>query len=389
MAEVYNMKALSTFYGTGGYIVAGQDFFTTSKAQADMLVNQGKAVYTDGTEPAQPEHEDLKLQAKYRYETPEQQTEFKTSQLERNVTSMANPVNIKISVDGVNPEDLNVEVVRDEKVEEETVVVQENQQKVANHGEQPQAQQQQAQPQQQQQAQPQETSQQPQYEKQNEQPQEQQAQAQRNEESNAAQQLQSQEQQLIQQLNEIRAKQEELKKNDVSQREQPVDAQNSKFEARHVGGGWYDLPNGERVQGKDNAENRLQEIADAYQNQQGQVQARSQEEQPQAQQNENVGKFHPNQDRVRQANAPVEDGASLNQAQVETYGQTAESGSLSGWNGEQENQAQQSSQGEQPQAGMAGGVTGSTGGNAGGGNTGGSTGGENTGGSTGGGNTGQ
>ncbi|MGN7485359.1 hypothetical protein ACTHPB_27955 [Priestia megaterium] len=383
MAEVYNMKALSTFYGTGGYIVAGQEFFTTSKAQADAYYHQGKAVYTDGTEPAQPEHEDLKLQAKYRYETPEKQTEFKTSELERNVTSMANPVNIKISVDGVNPEDLNVEVVRDEKVEEETVVVQENQQKVANHGEQPQAQEQkQAQPQQQQQAQPQETSQQPQYSQQNQQPQQQQAE--QSEEAKASQELQSQEQQLIQQLNEIRAKQEELKKND-STKEQPVDSQNSKFEARHVGGGWYDLPNGERVQGKDNAEMRLQEIQESYQHLQGQVQSRSQEEQPQAQsqENENVGKFQPNQDKVRQANTPVEDGASLNEAQVNTYAETTESGSLSGWNGEQENQ------GGQAQAGMAGGSTGSTGGNAGGGNTGGSTGGGNTGGSTGGGNTGQ
>ena len=388
MAEVYNMKALSTFYGTGGYIVAGQEFFTTSKAQADFYVKQGKAVYTDGTEPAEPEHEDLKLQAKYRYETPEKQTEFKTSELERNVTSMANPVNIKISVDGVNPEDLNVEVVRDEKVEEETVVVQENQQKVANQGEQPQAQEQkQAQPQQQQQAKPQETSQQPQYSQQNQQPQQQQAE--QSEEAKASEELQSQEQQLIQQLNEIRAKQEELKKNDSS-KEQPVDSQNSTFEARPVGGGWYDLPNGERVQGKDNAEMRLQEIQESYQHLQGQVQSRSQEEQPQAQQNENVGKFHPNQDRVRQANTPVEDGASLNEAQTNTYAQTAESGSLSGWNGEQDQaQGQQSSQGEQPQAGMASGSTGSTGGNAGGGNTGGSTGGGNTGGSTGGGNTGQ
>ncbi|MED3982397.1 hypothetical protein [Priestia megaterium] len=381
MAEVYNMKALSTFYGTGGYIVAGQEFFTTSKAQADAYYHQGKAVYTDGTEPAEPEHNDLKLQAKYRNETPEKETEFKTSELERNVTSMANPVNIKISVDGVNPEDLNVEVVRDEKVEEETVVVQENPEKVANHGEQPQArQQQQAQPQQQQQAQPQETSQQPQYSQQNQQPQQQQAQSQQqNEEERASQELQSQEQQLIQQLNEIRAKQEELKKND-STKEQPVDSQNSKFEARHVGGGWYDLPNGERVQGKDNAENRLNEIANAYQYQQ---QNGADQLQAQSQQNENVGKFHPNADRVRQANTPVEDGASLNQAQLETYSQTTESGSLSGWNGEQENQAQgqaqQSNQGEQAQAGMAGGSTGSTGGNAGGGNTGGSTGGGNTG----------
>ena len=33
----------------------------------------------------------------------------------------------------------------------------------------------------------------------------------------------------------------------------------SAVDARHVGGGWYELPNGERVQGRDAAEERLNE----------------------------------------------------------------------------------------------------------------------------------
>ncbi len=489
MADVINMKAVKTFYGTDGYIVAGQEFFTTSQNLANSYYHDGLAVFADGSEPKVKE-EDLKVQARNRYVEEEKQTEFKTSQLERNVTSLANPVNLKISVSGVNPEDLNVEVVRDEEPRVETVAVEETRQAQSQNP----SEKQQLQPNyqtqnqgssQQQNVHPSQNQQVNQYAQTRPSPQEvarinedpnnrdlgeagtftQQQQAGYDSnppetqsgppaETPAPFQSQSQEdfrqreQELIQQLNELRQQQRQAASQNPQSQTNPsgqsqeqngqAESQNSGgaaqsqsegFTVRHVGGGWYDLPNGERVQGKENAEARLKEIEQAYeQQQQAQVQSQN------SGGSQEGNGFTPNQDRVRQANVAPQDGASLNQAQVETYGNLSggqPSGRLTG-SAQNNNvgRAQGNGVGEgnssnprvnanlQPRnsdgqfvesSGVAGGSTGATGSGAGGntsgatgagstggntngstgGNTGGSSGGGNTGGSTGGGNTGQ
>lgn len=334
MANPIYMKASKTFYGTDGYIVAGQEFFTTSEALANQYYKDGVAVFADGSEP-ELSNEDLKVQAREAFEgstSQPNQTEFKTSELERNVTSMANPVNLKIAVSGVNPEDLNIEVVRDEEVQAETRYVEGNQEQARNNqaGNQAQypAEKQQLQPSQNQSASPQ-------YQQQNQQPSQQQnvpiqpkpveqsaANQQSSQQSNQQssqqeQQLEQREAELIRQLQEVQKQQEQLKQQGNQAQSQQSSGQQesgSSFEIRHVGGGWYDLPNGERVQGKDNAEARLREIESAYQHQQGQVQQAGQE-------NENG--FRPNPNYVQQANTGAvrpEDGQSLNDAQVQTYG---------------------------------------------------------------------
>lgn len=419
MSEPIYMKAKKTFYGTDGYIVAGQEFFTTSEALANQYYADGVAIFADGSEPEMSK-EDLKVQARQAFEsvgTEEGQTEFKTSDLERNVTSMANPVNLKIAVSGVNPEDLNIEVVRDEEVQAETKYVedyqaqnqqpsqQQNQQASQNQAQAPQYQQQNQQPSQ---NQAQQRSAANQGEQQTSQSSEQtQSQSSDNQSSqNSYSDLERKEQELVNQLAEIR-KQRESYSTQSNQTSGDESNSDQAFSIRHVGGGWYDLPNGERVQGKENAEARIREIESAYRHQQGEVEAAGQE-------SENG--FRPNSEYVQQANTGAvrpEDGQSLNQAQAQTYGALSggqPQGGLSAQNedrsmqgtghdsGSTVNQSNQA-QGMTSQAsGAQGNTTGGTGqaGNtrggatsSGGNNTGGAGQAGNTGGSTGGGNTGQ
>lgn len=418
MADVYNMRALSTFYGTGGYIVKGQDFFTTNKNLADFYVKQGKAIYTDGNTLSNPEDQDVKVYTKNSGYVASEQNVFKTSEIERNVTSLANPVNLKISVEGMNPEDLTVEVVRNNEVTYETQTISQP----SNQQSQQPSNQQSFQPSyQHQQDQPQTVNEQPNNKDLGEQGSIQQqrtsgfdvnpseksqgnngGQASTSNVSNEQiQHLQEEHHKQMEALRRLEQQIQELSSGQVSsqsfeqQSEYPVEgsAQNPVFEIRHVGGGWYDLPDGTRVQGKQNAEMRARELANVRTHQQGQI--------PQSESNQER-QFTPNQERVRQANTPVEDGASLNQSVLtnpsvggQVGAQANQSGDQRGWNAQVQ---PRNSEGEfvetsgnvgQGASGIGGstGTGGTGGGTTGGASTSGNTGGSGTGG-TGGGNSG-
>lgn len=301
------MTALRTFRGTNGYIVAGQTFYTTTQEQADFLVREGLALF-------QEEGQNVNGVFVGQYVEPQdvvKQDVYYTSQLERNVSAMAKPVEIRVSVAGINPEDVDVKIVRDSELQTEphTVDASQLQSGMESQGQGYQTQSRQQGYQTQAQDQGYQTQQ---YQSQPSQQSSQMEQPQSQESYNS--ELESRAKQLEEELARIREQMSSGQQQQSQGSGEPV------YEVRHVGGGWYDLPSGERVQGKENAQARMKELAEAYQHAQSQSQG---EAQGQVYQSRQVGQAQfPNPDRVRQANYHPEDGASLNQAAVEAYGQS-------------------------------------------------------------------